>query len=283
MALNNYDSMLIDTRNALYRAIYAGLAENKGDYGISIFFRFIASYVRKFKPKTVHLFWDEKREKVWRKKISSEYKGNRDKGNQDKEKVDKLLREASIVIEKLVKVCACRTYFNPKQEADDLIYAYCRQNIGDKIIIVSSDGDFRQLVFSFRNVDLYNPLGKSSRLYEIEKTNPIELKCFTGEKGDNISGYRGIGPVKGKMLVIDSEARNTFFKNYGTGIYIRNKILIDLSLCPYVLRNMKCIMKGTMTPVVYDISEAIKIIQKYKVKGMMGEISSSLTVFRGLH
>jgi len=275
-----YTSMLVDTRNALYRAIYAGLKE-PDDNGILIFFKFMASYIRKFKPASVHFFWDEKKANVWRTKIYNEYKANRNL--KEKEQIDSLLEKYTKIISELVTVCGCRSYFVPKQEADDLIYAFCRQNIGDKIIIVSSDGDFRQLVFSFRNVDLYNPMGKDGKLYAIEDVNPIELKCYMGEKSDNIPGYMGIGPVKSKKLITDVKFREKLFKDCGSRTYIRNKVLIDLSLCPYTLRNIKSIIKTMMEPVKYDTREIIRIIQKYKVKGMMGEISSSLLPFKALN
>ena len=275
-----YDHMLVDIRNALYRAIYAGMKESDEDYGIMIFFRFMASYIRQLKPASVHFFWDDIKHNVWRTRLYSEYKGNRDL--KDREKVDTLLERYSEIIRELVPVCGCRNYFVPKQEADDLIYAFCRQNLGNNMVIISSDGDFRQLVYSFRNIQLYNPMGKEERIYESDGINPIELKCFVGEKADNIPGYPGIGPVKGKKLATDSNYRNKFFGDNGVGVYIRNKALIDLSLCPYTLRNMKMIISIMQKPVKYDASGMIKIIQKYKVKGLMGEMSTSLFPFKGL-
>ena len=275
-----YDHMLVDVRNALYRAIYAGLKESNEDYSIVIFFRFMASYIRQLKPSSVHFFWDDSRRNIWRTKIYSEYKGNRDL--KDREKVDSLLERHSEIVNEIIQVCGCRNYFVSKQEADDLIYAFCKQNLGSKMIIVSSDGDFRQLVYSFRDVQLYNPMGKDGRIYESDGVNPIEVKCFMGEKADNIPGYPGIGPVKSKKLVSDCDCRRKFLDDNGIGIYIRNKALIDLSLCPYTLRNMKVIINTIQKPVRYNVSEIIKIIQKYKVKGLLGEMSTSLLPFKDL-
>jgi DNA polymerase-1 len=272
--------MLVDIRNALYRAIYAGMKESNEDYSIVIFFRFMASYIRQLKPSSVNFFWDDSRHNVWRTKIYSEYKGNRDL--KDREKVDLLLERQSEIVNEIAQICGCRNYFVSKQEADDLIYAFCKQNLGSKMIIVSSDGDFRQLVYSFRDVQLYNPMGKDGRIYESDGVNPIEVKCFMGEKTDNIPGYPGIGPVKSKKLVTDYDYRRKFLDDNGIGIYIRNKALIDLSLCPYTLRNMKVVINTMQKPVKYDISGIIKIIQKYKVKGLLGEMSTSLLPFKDL-
>ena len=66
------DNLLIDGKNCIYRAIYAGLSDKKfvekKYHPAVIFFRFITSYVYQYRPKNVHIFWDAPKETLWRKK-----------------------------------------------------------------------------------------------------------------------------------------------------------------------------------------------------------------------
>lgn len=284
-----YDHMLIDGRNAIYRAIYAGLSDenftNSGADSAVIFFRFISSYLAKFKSRQVHFFWDAPKDTLWRKAILPEYKDGRDKthgGRYGDVDIDALLERNTDIVMDLVLACNSMNFGCPKQEADDLIYAFCKYHAGTKIVIVSSDGDFRQIPFMFRRVDLYNPLAKKDKLYEPDDLDPVKLKAFSGEKSDNISGYVQIGPVRAKRLVTEPEFREKHFETFGRKVFIRNMALIDLSLCPYVLRNMAYIARVMSKPRNYNEEKARDIIQKYRVKGLLGEISRSLLPFKFL-
>ena len=102
-----------------------------------------------------------------------------------------------------------------QNEADDFI-ASLTSNNDYQYIIVSTDSDFIQLVND--NIHLYVPRGKSSILYNEERVaikyniSPnqyVLYKSLVGDKSDNISGIKGIGPViASKILKYD------FIDNY---------------------------------------------------------------------
>ena len=284
-----YDHMLIDARNAIYRAIYAGLSDRaflaSGNDSAVILFRFISSYLSKHKSRAIHYFWDAPKEKIWRRAIYKEYKDGRDNshgGKYDKYDIDEMLSRTCTILKEIADVTNSRNYMMDRQEADDLIFAFCRQNANDKIIIISSDGDFKQIPFLFRNIDIFNPLSKSGSILPKEEVDPVEVKAFSGEKSDNIDGYYGIGPVKATALATSYKKRQAFFETHGRKTFLRNRALIDLSLCPYLLKNMNYVTK-IMSKDTYYCEEKIRnIIQKYKIRGLSGEITKSLLTFKFL-
>ena len=84
-----YDHILIDGKNMLYGAIFAAHSDKKfkssGHHSINIILHFLKYYMNKFQPNNFHVFWDARRDKVWRRKVAPEYKGNRDTQTQNKD------------------------------------------------------------------------------------------------------------------------------------------------------------------------------------------------------
>jgi 5'-3' exonuclease len=284
--------MIIDARNAVYRAVYAGLADERfmesGDDFSVIFFRFVTKYLNQFKPQSVHFFWDCPKETVWRKKIYPEYKDGRDVGQGgrfDYKIVGEAVSRCCDVAKRMIPFLNSRNYYRARQEADDLIYAFCRQ-CSQPAMIVSSDSDFRQIPFRHRNISLFNPLGKANQVnichHGDEDIDPTELKSYMGEKSDNIDGYFRIGPVNARKLALDFEKRREFFETYGSETYLRNKALIDLSVCPYILANMAYVNRVLAEEVSFNEKAIRETIIKYKVKGLQGEFTRSLLPFKFL-
>jgi 5'-3' exonuclease len=279
--------MLIDTRNAIYRAIYANLSDrnNQSIEDIVILFRFLSSYIHRFKPRNIHFIWDCPKAQVWRKRILPEYKEGRDlthDGKHEQTRIDDSLERCTTILAEMVPHINARSYAIEKQEADDLIYAFCKQMNASKIIIVSSDGDFKQIPHQYKNVSIFNPLAKDKQLFEhgMEDLDVVELKCFMGERADNISGYYQIGPVRAKILVENLKKRSEFFKENDIETYLRNRALIDLSLCPYLLKNMHYITEVISEDLKFDQTVLRSIIQKYKVRGLLGEYTRVILPFK---
>ena len=274
-----YDHMLIDGRNAMYRAIYAGLADqefvkSKYDFAV-IFFRFTNHLINKFRPKSIHLFWDCPKEMVWRRKIYPQYKESREHRRTDID-IDSILKRTIQIIKEISTFANCHNYELPKQEADDLIYAFCFRNRSVKSLIISSDGDFKQIPYLFHNVDLLNPLRKPEKIYQNDEIDPVSVKCLMGEKTDNIDGYEKIGPVRAQQLICDPPRRAKFLLDNGEQLYRRNRALIDLSICPYVLDNYMYVDQIMSELVRFDLKAIQDIIQRYKIRGLSGEISRTI-------
>jgi 5'-3' exonuclease len=282
MENKKYINMLVDAKNSLYRAIYAGLGDSKfidrnADFSI-IFFRFISSYIHKFKPQQISFFWDAPKSTIWRKEIFNEYKEGREQTRHTEYDVRKILENCSDHIKALSPFINVKTYSHDTEEADDLIYAFCKKSAPRKSLIISSDNDFNQIAFNYRHVDVYNPM--QDKFYEPDEFNPVEIKCFKGEKGDNIPGYDGVGPVNAAKLANDVSARLKLFEIAGDDVYIRNAKLIDLSLSPNVLRNCMLIDKMSNQEVKFDINMLYKIIRERNIKGMLGEVTNILVPFK---
>jgi 5'-3' exonuclease len=282
-----YHNMLIDARNAAYRAIYAGLTDSnfmaqQNDFSI-IFFRFICSYVRRFKPSSVHFFWDSPKSEIWRKKIYPEYKDGREHSvKKEQFDIDLALEKLTNLIQELTPHLGCWSYLKDKQEADDLIYAFCKANLNQKTLIISSDKDFIQIPYMHHNVDCFNPMIKDNQMYRRTEEDPIDIKCFIGEKTDNIKGYFKVGPVTAGALTKDYNKRLKFLEERGWETYMLNRALVDLSLCPYVLSNIQHVQYVLAERPKFDIAQLQQVIQKYKVKGLSAEINNILLPFKFL-
>lgn len=297
----DYDHLLIDGKNSIYRAIFAGYYDDKFkskgiDY-FTIFVKFMHKYLDTFTPKNIHVFWDAPSGTTWRKALYQEYKENRgslyEKYDIDvKKEVD---RQMQIAIEVLHNM-GIRQYYTDKMEADDLVYAFCRVRMHDRIMIVSSDADYRQITYQFRNIDLHSPLNKNKRLVEeIPRLDPILVKAFCGDKSDNINGYYGIGKVKSQALISDLNRRKVFFESnnakiivngkdevVGEELFKRNRQLIDLSLCPDLLDNMMYIEKRLTSQINFDYSKVIDSLNKRKVAGIILEANQYIKPFKRL-
>ncbi len=284
---NLYDNMLIDGRNAVYRAMYAGLSDPvfmslKQDFAV-IFFRFVHSYLNKFRPAAVHFFWDTPKERVWRRALLEEYKAGREPQERYKDfDVNTALSKTTEAVVELSKHINCRSYYKETQEADDLIYAFCRQYKRDKSLIVSSDGDFKQIPFLFNTVDLHNPLSKKHLIIPVEDVDPVDIKCFMGEDTDNITGYPKVGPVTARELSLNPTMRASFFSQHDDNIYIRNRKITDLSVAPNTIDNCMYINQVMAEQVSFDVKGIYQTIQKFKIAGLSGEINKTLLPFKFL-
>lgn len=265
--------LLIDGRNAIYRAVYAGLddkkfQDSKKDYFI-IFLRFINNYINTFKPSNVHIFWDDKRDNLWRRKIYPDYKANRPAN----EAVDPIIKRQ---VQNAVSICRCigfRQYYRESQEADDLIYAFCRTIVEDSVII-SSDSDMKQIPFYIKNTTVYNPLAKNAKdiLKEnMPDVNPIIMKSLIGDKADNIEGFTGVGPAKGKTLVTEMAARKEFMEKFDLQKYKMNRLLVDLGLNPSLLDNMLYVERVMGVTPKFDFKQVIVLLRDMKISGIMEE------------
>jgi len=276
------DLLLIDGKNCIYRAIHAGRNDprhdpSKRDYFV-ILLRFLNKYLVKFNPRSMHVFWDEKSSKLWRKKLYPDYKGNRKNDPEVEEEVNRL---NSLAVDMFSNM-GIYQYQKPKMEADDLIYAFSKLHKNEKTIIVSSDGDMMQIPYYFDNVSVHNPLKSNSDLEPRPEKNPAELRSLMGDKSDQIFGYDQIGPKRAAALLEDKARLNDYIEKNDIKIFARNLALIDLSLCPYTLSNIRYILKVLNKPIKYDEKELYNLAREYKVHGFMSEYKKCILSFKSL-
>lgn len=210
--------ILVDTMNMAFRARHGGskAADIDQQIGMSmhIMLTSIASCVHRFGQDTEARVVFNFEGKSWRKKVSAQYKANRDLKKLERTprevEEDELFIEAvesfkEFVTEKTNAICLQ----HDELEADDFIAFWIQHHPDDDHIIVSTDSDYKQLIAE--NVDLFD--GVRDYLYTIDgvfdnKGRPVEkkgvpltvepdyelfMKCIRGDKSDNIfSAYPGV-------------------------------------------------------------------------------------------
>ena len=273
-------ALVIDGKNTAYRSLFAGLGDNRfmesGYHPFIIWLRFARTWIDKFKPSSMNIFWDCPRQEVWRKKVLSEYKCNRSSSDHGYNvdipaEINKIVTAAN----SMLPYMNCRMYYRDNQEADDLIYAYCRTTHPNETIIVSSDRDMTQIRWHMPNVKCYEP---NKGVFLECDVNPAMQKALMGDKSDNIEGYRGIGPKKSKKLCEDFEALSDFFAKNGLSPFKRNLSLIDMSFNPFRISNEIYVMSQLSSGVNFNRE---KILEKAsKIRGLQAEYHKIIVPFK---
>jgi len=126
---------------------------------------------------------------------------------------------------------------NTLYEGDDfLAYLAIKKFQSEKIILISSDKDFNQLLN--KNLRIYNPrkdeiirLENCKDLFGYHAHETVEYLAMVGDTSDDISGFPGIGPVKARKILdegrIEKFIAQSKNKEY-LKIWRRNEQLIDL-------------------------------------------------------
>lgn len=282
--MNEKTILLIDAKNALYRSVYA---VKHGSWGkdrhcFVALLRQMVGWINKFRPSSVHMFWDAPRKEVWRKDVLKTYKSNRD-NNTYIEDVSADINALQETTREFMKHMNVFQYKRKRMEADDLLYAASSVLHPNKTIIVSTDSDMTQIPFVLESSSVYNP--KDDRLIKCPDHigfNPAWQKALTGDKADAIDGYRGIGPKKSAALLESHSGLQEFLDIKGREKFIKNIMLIDLAQCPFLLVNQLYVRKKLAAGVKFSKQEIIGLIQKYKVGGLMSEYTDLIVPFMNL-
>jgi len=208
--------ILVDTANTFFRArhVVRGSAEDK----IGMCIHTLLSSVRKawkdFDGKHV-IFALEGRS--WRKDYYKPYKANRAEARgamtPSEQEEDKLFWETFDDFKTFINdKTNCTVLHHPQLEADDLIAGFVQAHPNDNHVIISTDGDFAQLIAP--NVKQYNGVTQVTTTHEgyfDEKGKPVKdkktgeekgapnpewlifEKCMRGDTSDNVfSAYPGV-------------------------------------------------------------------------------------------
>jgi 5'-3' exonuclease len=212
--------ILVDTANTFFRARHAvrGDAEMKIGMALHTTFQSIRKAWKDFNGSHV-VFCLEGRS--WRKDFYAPYKRNRQEARdaltvsqQEEETV--FWETFDEFKDFLINKTNCTVLQNPQLEADDLIAGWIEAHPSDDHVIISTDGDFAQLIAP--NVKQYNGVQKITITHEgyfdekgarvIDKKTKEEKpapnpawqlfeKCMRGDTSDNVfSAYPGVR-VKG--------------------------------------------------------------------------------------
>jgi len=294
--------LLVDARNLMYRAIFANKKEQGARiHHYTVMMRFMWGWLDKFKPVAVGVFWDAPKKTLWRKKILDEYKVRNETEYFEDIRDDLIFTQAAA---KAVFAHLGVWQFDKKHmEADDLIYSACRVLAPKQIIIISTDSDYEQVVFRMQNVQLWNPMADSGRgkFVAAPDHDPAVAKALRGDKSDKIPGYTGIGPVKSQKMARNLREREEFLNSHvncpaalkndppeicpvcgggGRAVFVRNLLLIDLSLNPEVLKNDLYVERTLVKRRKFDKEGVKAAAKKHKVSGLLGEYDRIIVPFK---
>ena len=282
--------LLVDARNLMYRAIFANKKGGGQIHHFTVMLRFMTGWIERFRPSAVCIFWDAKRETLWRRKVYEFYKVRDDSKYAVDIKEDLIYTQAAA--KAIFEFLGVRQFEKPTMEADDLIYATCKILAPKPSIICSSDSDMRQIAFRMPHVKCFDPMNQV--FTEDTDYDPAVQKALEGDSTDVVPGYTGIGPVKSEKMARCLEERLEFLAasrpadkkrgsdESGPKIYIRNLLLVDLSLCPELLKNQLYAQFRFGVKPVFDKKQAMDLAHKHKVNGFMTEFDKTASRFRYL-
>lgn len=279
----NPEHLLIDGKNIVYRAVYTARSDKRfldsGFHPLAIFIRFISYHINKINPSNVHLFWDDRSERLWRRELLSEYKMNRNYDDKTGFPIGEMVDETIKICINVFRNLPVRQYFLDNHEADDLIYTFCKLSYesGSDTFIFSSDSDLRQIPFYFNNVRIVNPNYKdNSYVEDVYDYNVAIAKSLSGDASDNISGYYRIGEKRGASMAKSIKERYNFLKSdkavdsdmnfVGSKLFELNRRVIDLSLSPKLPEALNYVEKRMNHEVNYDYQIVLKELRKNKIR-----------------
>ena len=207
--------LLIDGNNACHRIYWSMKRQNQNlsyqGRNVNIiygFFRQLVTLHKDFPDCYRIIVWDkgyarrlaESQKAVEEGIIPSAYKETRH--TEDKAEDRQNVHDQMILVKEGLELVRCTQAQSAGFEADDIINSYVNayRKFGWQFVIVSSDKDFFQLLDD--DVTIYDAMKKETRTKEnfmletgFHPLKWLEAGAITGEKGDNIHGVDGWGPI----------------------------------------------------------------------------------------
>lgn len=242
--------MIVDGSNLAHRAFhkFKNLSHNGIQTGLIYgFLRILQSYLVRFRPTYVLVTFDthESKSSNFRNKLLGSYKIHREKDlSIDYESFNKQTK----AVKKILSYLNIPVIWDSKglgHESDDYIGHFAIKH-GGKVIIISSDKDFCQLLSN--RVKIFNP---SKETLVLEKTcksimgysasECVDYLCLLGDKSDDIPGYKGMGEKYTRMFLDEFGSIDNFLLDNKAkfpridrecleDLYNRNKAIIDIRL-----------------------------------------------------
>ena len=276
--------ILVDLNQVLLAGLMAQIANQKGKLDENLIrhmiLNIIRNHVKNFKGEYGEVVLCCDNRKYWRKEYFPFYKAGRKK---TREKSD---LDWHLIFDMLAKFKQeLRESFPYKvidvenAEADDIIGTLVpRHAPHEKVLILSSDGDFLQLQQYGPNVKQYNPSQKKF----IKSADPLlELKekIIRGDKGDGIPNIFSPSdcfvrdlrqkPITKGMLdkILTEDLNHPNWSADAVSGFSRNKILIDLTQIPTEIKEK--IINTYEETVPAKRSKLLNYFMEHKLKNLM--------------
>ena len=202
----NSKVLLVDSLNTFLRSFAAISHINpSGNHigGLSGYLKSVGSVIKHIEPTRVILVFDGQGGSTNKRYLYPEYKANRhitkitnwDAFDNQEEESEAITQQIIRLIHYL-KCLPVDLVAIDKIEADDVI-GYIANKLSDKVVILSTDQDYLQLVND--NISIFSPIKKTIYYtdtilneFGIHPNNFLTHKVIVGDKGDNVPGVRGI-------------------------------------------------------------------------------------------
>jgi DNA polymerase-1 len=233
--------LLVDGCNLLHQSFHKfeklKSTDGKPSGAIFGFFKSLHMYLTRFEPDEVYISFDNGHSPV-RTKLLPNYKGHRKNISVDYES----LQKQKAIIMKMLGMLRINYIFDKKKstvyEGDDfLAYLAIKKFQSEKMILISSDKDFNQLLSN--NLRIYNPrkdemirMDNCKELFGYHSHETVEYLAMVGDTSDDIPGFKGIGPVTARKILDEYKSIYKYLeakpnKEYQEA-WERNRKLIDL-------------------------------------------------------
>ena len=216
--MSQHPLYLIDGSSYVFRAYYGVRADLSTSDGFPTnavygFANMLLKFLREYEPRYLGMVFDSKGE-VFRNEIYPEYKANRDEAPESLQlqfpKIFELVRAFSI------PMLAMEGY-----EADDIMGTIAGAQEESKVILVTGDKDFCQLVSG--NVTLVDTMrgrvtgvAEVREKYGIEPGQMIDFFALVGDKVDNVPGVAGVGEKTASALISEYGNLDGVYANLDT-------------------------------------------------------------------
>jgi 5'-3' exonuclease len=194
--------------------------------------------IEKFNPTDVVIACDN--QKSWRKKLYEGYKGQRkEQREKDDFDWDEFFKFINELTEELKLNFPFKVLNIPFLEADDIIAYLVRANENVDKVMVTSDGDYVQLL-RYPNTEMYDPIKHSIITKKPHEADyALQIKILIGDKSDNIPAVQPrLGIKTAEKLIesgeIDKRMEEELFKKN----YEFNSKLVDLTKTPKALTQL---------------------------------------------
>lgn len=255
--------LVFDGSNIAHRTFFAHQQQAGNDIGGLALHYAITTFNKYFKvyqPSITFVAFDRSN---WRKMYTTSgksltkavYKGNRRQNmTPQQQQLYAEFQEHILELEELFdKTTTIHSISRPMLEADDIIAGLVDYYPEDNIVIVSADGDYKQLL-SRPNVTIINPIDDKQVFCEDVEWFMFE-KCMRGDVGDNVkSAYPRVRKTRLEKAFTDPlEYASLMTEQWSDGettytvqdLFNENKLLMDLSNQPEAIKQLikQCIQE----------------------------------------
>lgn len=194
------------------------------------FAKSIRGYYEQFAGAQPVVLWDGRAQ--WRYDIYPEYKGKRKEATEKdpKRAEHKANYERQVpLIKKMLTSLGVRQVVHPEYEADDLAGLLVKRLQGRRVVLVSGDQDWLQLISP--SVTWFDPI----RDHKVTPTNLFEFsgyytpreflegKALRGDSSDSISGVGGMGEVSAREFMATHRGVQQFWTKVDSGVLVPKK------------------------------------------------------------